>query len=162
MKSQEKTIILPVTGMSCASCASSVESMAGSQPGVINAAVNYATQSLKLTYNDAVLPLIDLQKTIQSAGYDLIIDETNAVETQEELQRSAYRTLKYKTIFAAVLTFPVVIVGMFFMEMPYANLFMLLLSTPVVFYFGRTFFINAWKQASHRQANMDTLVALST
>jgi len=162
MKTKEKTIILPVSGMSCASCASSVESMAGAQPGVIDAAVNYATQSLKLTYNDAVLQLSDLRKIIQGVGYDLIIDETNALETQEELQRSAYRTLKHKTIFAAILTFPVVVVGMFFMDMAYANLFMLLLSTPVIFYFGRTFFINAWKQASHRKANMDTLVALST
>lgn len=39
---------------------------------------------------------------------------------------------------------------------------MLLLSTPVIFYFGRQFFINAWKQAKHGKANMDTLVALST
>lgn len=148
--------------MSCASCASSVETTAGAQPGVINAAVNYATQSLKLTYNDAVLPLNDLRKTIQIAGYDLIIDETNALETQEELQRSAYHTLKLKTIFAAILTIPVVIVGMFFMEMPYANFFMLALSTPVIFYFGRTFFVNARKQANHGKANMDTLVALST
>ena len=148
--------------MSCASCASSVESMAGAQPGVINAAVNYATQTLKLTYNEAVLQLNDLQKIIQGIGYDLIIDETNASETQEELQRSAYLTLKHKTTFAAVLTLPVVVIGMFFMEIPYANLVMLLLSTPVIFYFGRTFFINAWKQASHRTANMDTLVALST
>ena len=162
MRSKDKTIILPVTGLTCASCASSVESMAGAQPGVINAAVNYATQSLKLTYDEAVLQLNDLQKVIQGIGYDIIIDETNASEVQEELQRSAYIELKRKTIFAAVLTLPVVVIGMFFMDMPYANPIMLLLSTPVIFYFGRTFFINAWKQATHRKANMDTLVALST
>jgi Cu2+-exporting ATPase len=51
---------------------------------------------------------------------------------------------------------------MFFMDIPYANYIMLALSTPVVIIFGRQFFINAWKQAKHRSANMDTLVAMST
>ena len=51
---------------------------------------------------------------------------------------------------------------MFFMDMPYANLIMWLFSTPVLLWLGKDFFINAWKQAKHRSANMDTLVALST
>lgn len=51
---------------------------------------------------------------------------------------------------------------MFFMNMPYSNEIMWLLSTPVVLWLGRDFFKNAWKQAKHRTANMDTLVALST
>ena len=51
---------------------------------------------------------------------------------------------------------------MFFMNMPYGNWIMMALATLVVFYFGRSFFINAWKQARHGKANMDTLVALST
>src|SRR3546814_3996056 len=51
---------------------------------------------------------------------------------------------------------------MFFMDMPYGNEIMWLFSTPVVLWLGRDFFINAWKQAKHRSANMDTLVALST
>jgi Cu2+-exporting ATPase len=51
---------------------------------------------------------------------------------------------------------------MFFMNMPFANEIMWVLSTPVLFWLGRDFYINAWKQAKHRSANMDTLVALST
>lgn len=51
---------------------------------------------------------------------------------------------------------------MFFMEMPYADEVMWLLSTPVLFWCGRGFFVNAWKQLRHRSATMDTLVALST
>src|SRR5690606_17649509 len=57
---------------------------------------------------------------------------------------------------------PVVVIGMFFMNMPYANEIMWLFSTPIVIWLGRDFFVNAWKQAKHRSANMDTLVALST
>jgi Cu2+-exporting ATPase len=51
---------------------------------------------------------------------------------------------------------------MFLMDLPYANYIMLVLTAPVVFYFGKSFFVNAWKQAGHGKANMDTLVALST
>jgi Cu2+-exporting ATPase len=51
---------------------------------------------------------------------------------------------------------------MFFMDIPYANEIMWVLSTPVVVWFGQNFYINAWKQAKHRSANMDTLVALGT
>jgi Cu2+-exporting ATPase len=57
---------------------------------------------------------------------------------------------------------PVVIIGMFFMDMPYGNYIMMAFATPVVFFLGRNFFVNAWKQARHGKANMDTLVALST
>lgn len=54
------------------------------------------------------------------------------------------------------------VIGMFFMDMPYANLIMWLFSTPVVFWLGRSFFTSAWKQLKHGTANMDTLVANST
>jgi Cu2+-exporting ATPase len=51
---------------------------------------------------------------------------------------------------------------MFFMNIPYANYIMWAISTPIVLWMGRSFFINGWKQLMHRSANMDTLVALST
>ncbi|MFA7445598.1 MAG: copper-translocating P-type ATPase, partial [Flavobacteriaceae bacterium] len=54
------------------------------------------------------------------------------------------------------------VIGMFFMDMPYANWIMWFLSTPMLFYFGQQFFVGAWKQLKHKSANMDTLVAVST
>ncbi len=154
--------VIPVTGMSCASCAISVESMAGAQEGVKNAAVNFAAQTLQVEYDPGVVNLKDLQQVIQSIGYDLIVDEENAGEKQAIHQHAEYSNLKRSTIAAAILTLPVVLIGMFFMNIPYANYIMWALSTPVLFVFGRRFFINAVKQAAHRKANMDTLVALST
>src|SRR3546814_14357848 len=61
-----------------------------------------------------------------------------------------------------VCSVPIVIIGMFFMNMPYGNWISLVLAAPVVFWLGRSFFRNAFKQARHGKANMDTLVALST
>jgi Cu2+-exporting ATPase len=51
---------------------------------------------------------------------------------------------------------------MFLMDWPYANWIMFSLSTPIVLWLGKHFFINAWRLAKYRSANMDTLVALST
>ena len=93
--------VIPVTGMSCASCAISVESMTGAQEGVKNAAVNFAAQTLQVEYDPAVVNLKDLQRVVQSIGYDLIIDEDNAGEKQEIYQHNEYRNLRRATIAAA-------------------------------------------------------------
>ena len=80
----------------------------------------------------------------------------------EDAHTAKYKKLKIRTTWAILLSLPVAIIGMFFMDMPYANYVMWLLSTPVVFGLGKDFFLNAWKQLKHKSANMDTLVANST
>lgn len=157
-----ETISLPVLGMTCASCASSVQSMLGAQPGVDHAEVNYATQSVKVAYQPALIKPETFQKVLQDIGYDLILDQVHGKEQQQAVQEDHYQDLKKRCIAAAILTLPVVIIGMFFMNMPYANPIMMVLTAPVLFIFGKSFFVNAWKQAKHGKANMDTLVALST
>nr|WP_294876743.1 heavy metal translocating P-type ATPase [uncultured Pedobacter sp.] len=157
-----ETTSFPVLGMTCASCAVSVESMIGAQIGVKQAEVNYATQKVKITYDTGVIQPEGMQKVVQSIGYDLILDTEKGNEKQEQVQADNYNALKKRIIAAGILTIPVVVIGMLFMDMPYANYIMLVLSAPVVFYFGKNFFINAFKQAKHSRANMDTLVALST
>jgi Cu2+-exporting ATPase len=152
----------PVLEMTCAACAISVESMLKSVPGVSDAGVNFANQSAWVEYDQALVTPVLLQSTIRSIGYDLVIDKDNQEEVKEQAQRRHYRQVKQRTIWASALSLPVVIIGMFFMDMPNGNWIMMALATPVVFYFGRNFFVNAWKQAKHGKANMDTLVALST
>ncbi|WP_207512634.1 heavy metal translocating P-type ATPase [Longitalea luteola] len=152
----------PVLEMTCAACAISVESMLKSAAGVKDAGVNFANQTAWVEYDPAIATTTDLQKTVRSIGYDLVIDEANSNEIKEAAQREHYKALQQRTIWASVLSVPVVIIGMFFMDMPYGNYISMLLTLPVVAWFGRSFFINAWKQARHGKANMDTLVALST
>ena len=153
----------PVLGMTCASCAGSAESIVKYQEGVVNASVNFATGNLTVEYLPNMTDATKLQKAVQSIGYDLLIeDETKQQETLEAIHEKKFKQLKTKTIWAVVLSLPVVVIGMFFMDMPYGNEIMWAFSTPVVLWLGRDFFTNAWKQAKHRSANMDTLVALST
>lgn len=118
-----------------------------------------------------------MQHILQSIGYDLVVDVEDPQQVQQEAQKQHYHALRTRTIWAAILSVPVVLIGMFFMNQNvgdvrfssgifqlilYGNYIMMILSAPVVFWLGRSYFINAWKQARYGKANMDTLVALST
>ena len=157
----KKTI--PVLQMTCASCAISTESIVKFLPGVVSSQVNYAASTLTVEYIPSLVRVNQMRQAVQSIGYDLFIEEGNEnSETLEELHQKKYNLLKKKTIGAVFLTLPLVFIAMFFMDIPYANYIMWVLSTPVILGFGKDFFINAWKQTKHGSANMDTLVALST
>lgn len=152
----------PVLHMTCASCAVSVESMIKAQTGVIYAAVNYAGATVQVEYIPDLVTPATFREAVQAIGYDLLTEEQHQAETLDEIRGQHFRSLKRRTIGAVLLSLPVVVIGMFFMDMPYANYIMWAFSTPVVLIFGKPFFVNAWKQARHRSANMDTLVAVST
>ncbi len=151
----------PVTGMTCAGCAASVESILNTTKGVSKASVNFANNSVLVEYDPSLAPT-DLQNAIRSIGYDLVVGVDDPAEVQQELQQKHYQSAKNRTIWAAMLTLPVFILGMFYAEWVPGRWVSWALATPVLFWFGRNFFINAIKQARHRKANMDTLVALST
>ncbi|MCY7359056.1 MAG: heavy metal translocating P-type ATPase [Rudanella sp.] len=157
----------PVLEMTCAACAVSIESMLTNTPGVAKAAVNYANQSATVEYDSKEITPAGMQQVLQSIGYDLVVDvedphRANVWDVQQEAQERQYESLKKRTIWAGILSVPVVVLGMLFMTLPYVNYIMMVLSAPVVFWLGRSYFINAWKQARYGKANMDTLVALST
>jgi len=153
----------PVLNMTCASCASSSQSILENTAGVVNVSVNYANATAQVEYVPTITDAQKLKAAMQSIGYDLMIDESEAAKDElEEVHRKNFESLKRRTIGSVALSIPLVLIGMVFMHMPYANYIMWALATPVVLYFGKQFFIGAWKQAKHRSANMDTLVALST
>ena len=151
----------PVSGLSCASCAANVEKTLSNQPGVKSASVNFASSTVWVEYNTEATSPNSLRNAVRSSGYDIITDQQEATQQAEVILRES-EILKRKTWSAATLTLPIVVLGMFFMDLPYANWVMLILATPVVFWFGRAFYVNAFKQLKHRSTNMDTLVALST
>jgi len=152
----------PVTGMTCAGCAISVESILKSVPGVCDAGVNFANSTAWASYDDTLTNPKTLQNAVRAVGYDLIVDAEYPAKAQEEAQHKIYLEVKQRTIWSSIFALPVFLIGMFFMDMPYSKWISMFLTIPVVFWFGRNFFIGAWKQARYGKANMDTLVALST
>ena len=148
--------------MHCANCALSAERIIKSQQGVTLAGVNFGSSSLSVQFNPEVITPEQFKTALQSGGYDLIIDEENSHALKEEFERSQLLQQKKKVIGAGILTLPILILGMFFMSLPFSGYISAMLSIPVVFWFGRSFFINAFSQLKHGRANMDTLVAMST
>ena len=153
----------PVLNLSCASCAARSEKLIRSTEGVVDSSVNFATSTLTVVYDPVKTgPEVFKQKLV-GAGYDLVITtEEDKPTDPEDLARKKYLELRNRSVAALVLSSPVVVIGMFFMHMPYANLLMFLFASPVVLWFGRSFFVNALSLARQRTSNMDTLVALST
>ena len=151
-----------VLGMSCAVCALNVETTLGAQEGVYEAKVNFAGSTVLVDYNPQVITPVELQKAVEAAGYELVVENTEDTDHADHLQREEFLALKRKTIGAIVLALPVFVIGMFFMHMPYGNWIMLAFTIPVMAFFGRDFFVHAYMQLKHGRANMDTLVAVST
>lgn len=157
------TITYPVLHMSCAACAANVGKILNAQEGVEEATVNLATATVLLKYHEGSTTPELLKSKLQSAGYDMITtayDKTR--EKLEEIKAVEYRKLKKRTLWAIALSIPVVVTGMFFMNLPHANIIMLVLTAPVVLWLGNRFHINAWRLIRHGKVSMDTLVALST
>lgn len=153
-----------VSGMTCAACAVSLTSYLKHRKGIEEVSVNYPNQSVTLHFDPVVISLDEVKQAAREIGYEIITGRSE--EKQKEMEAAADRrlqTLKLKVIFSAVFALPVFLMAMFFMGLiPYENWIMLVLTTPVIFWSGSGFFVNAWKKALHFSTNMDTLVALST
>lgn len=158
-----KKDVFAVTGMACAACAGSVESMIASLPGVSSASVNYAGANVYVAYDPDTISPADFAKSVESIGYGLIIEEENLSEKLADIEFKHFNVLKRKLWVAGIFTLPVFILSMFHVfHLEYKNWILLVLSLPVILFSGSEFYSNAWKQARHRMVNMDTLVALST
>jgi len=150
---ERKHLDLPVTGMSCASCASAIERQLSATPGVVNASVNFATGAATVDLDPRRATPEELAGIIEKLGYHVpaTAQDVDAVEEKE------YRALRRRFWVAAVLGVPVAILGMAHGGL---NWIQLLLTAPVALYSGAPFYRAAWSALKRRTANMNTLVTL--
>ena len=125
----------PVTGMSCAACASSVETILAHTLGVQEAKVNFATATVQIVWDERITKE-GLNQALQELGYGLILTQKEVNQAVSEIQENTYLQLKRQTIGAAILTLPVFILGMFFMDWVPGRWISLVLCVPILFYFG--------------------------
>lgn len=153
-----------VSGMTCASCAVSLESYLRPVNGIRKVSVNYPNQSVAFEYDPNKVSLATIQEKAKEIGYLILTDETKATKGSfEQIEEKRLQTLKTKLIVSAGFSIPVFIMAMFFMgKIPYENWIMMALTIPALFWAGSEFFVIAWRKLKHFSANMDTLVALST
>ena len=141
---------LPVSGMSCAACARTIERTLSATPGVDRAKVNFATSTATVEYDPGRVRPADFIGAIEELGYG-VPEKASRTDAEEP----AYRRRFLAALFFAA---PVLVLGMLH-RLPWVQL---VLTLPVVFYAGAPFYTGAWNALRHRAANMNTLIALGT
>ncbi|MFY0672496.1 MAG: heavy metal translocating P-type ATPase [Bacteroidia bacterium] len=156
-----KTATFKVSGMTCASCASSVESWLQSNDAVDAAVVNFADASVRIKWEGATIDEEGLAKSLKQIGYELVTGEK--AENFEAQEEDKLKRARNRMLLAVVLASPVFVLGMFFMHAgKWAEYVSMVLTLATMAFPGSMFYVNAVKRLRFRQTNMDTLVALST
>lgn len=150
--------------MMCAVCSNTVETTAKKQPGVIKAEVNFANASLFLDWNPKETSPEIIADAIRKAGYDMIIEnsEAKAVEEKEKYDDKIYRDMKRKTALAWLITIPLSVLCMSHIHFPGAAWAYMIMTLIVMCICGSGFYIRGFKALLSKSPNMDSLVAIST
>lgn len=158
-----------VSGMTCSACAASIEKALNNLPGVSKANINFALETLTISYSSNQVSVSEIKKAVDNLGYDLI--EKQKDQEKIDHKEDQLRKLTKLFIFSAILTFPLLwtMVGHFsflsFIYMPEILMnpwLQLALATPVQFFVGAQFYRGAYKSLKNKSANMDVLVVLGT
>ncbi len=184
----ESHAVLDLEGMTCASCAMRIEKGLKKVPGVRDASVNLATEQATVTYDPAQINVEQMIQKVEAVGYKAAPQVSSVQETmpgsteaylpdtagtpagdlfqeddQSKRKRAEIVRKRNLLILGVVLTLPVVILSMFFMNrFPGENVLLLALTTPVWAVVGWEFHRGAIKTLRHGSANMDTLIALGS
>ena len=154
--------ILPVMGMMCAGCSANVERKLKAIDGIKTVAVSLPGRTVMVEYDEKQVTPADMKQVIDSAGYELIIDDDTRVDA---LEKNSYLLLLKRMSLSWLFSLLTMSVSMGWIAVggrDAANQTMLIISLVNMIYCGRPFYVNAWRQLMHRSANMDTLVAMST
>lgn len=116
--------------MHCAGCANNVEKTVKKLAGVVDASVNFATNTLSVSYEADKLTPGEIRAAVLAAGYDLIVEEALKEERQEEAQEKHYRLLKRQVIGAWIFVVPMLLFSMVLMHVPFSNEIQLILALP--------------------------------
>jgi Cu+-exporting ATPase len=166
----EKQASLPVSGMTCANCALTIERVLTKKtPGVINAQVNYAAEKVQVTFDDSQLQLIDIGNAIERAGYKVVSlkEDNQQIADQRQLEIERQRQI---LIVGLVFTIPLFL---FSMARDFALFgsgtdsvwplwFMFILATPVQLFVALDYYSGTLSALRNRTANMDVLVTLGS
>lgn len=163
-------IELSIEGMSCAACVRRVEMALKNVAGVLDATVNLSTERASIAYLPGIANIEELNFAVELSGYKAKFINEQPTEDWERLSREEnYKRLFRNLIFSAILTSLILVSS--FLDMftdlkiiPEQILWLILfgLTTPVLVYAGRQFYVGAWKALKHRTADMNTLIAIGT
>jgi Cu+-exporting ATPase len=150
---------LPITGMTCASCANRIERKLNKLDGV-SASVNYATEKATVEYDGGSVAPADLVGAVEAAGYGAVLPEAEPATAGEGDETAP---LRRRLVLSAVLAVPALVLSMVpALQFDNWQWLVLNLAAPVIIWGGWPLHRAAWQNLRHGTATMDTLVSLGT
>ncbi|MEM5811131.1 MAG: heavy metal translocating P-type ATPase [Candidatus Aenigmatarchaeota archaeon] len=161
-----KKVTIPILGMHCAACAREIESRLKKLDGIIKVNVNFATEKAFIEFDENLINESKIYSTIEQLGYKVIEEVEKVIDKEKEAREKEIKTLKSLFLFSLLLSIPIFLISMPFewlnIKIPYKNIILLLLATPVQFIVGYRFYRGSFYALKSKSANMDTLIAIGT
>jgi P-type Cu+ transporter len=166
----ERTIDLPVSGMTCQSCARAVENSLARLPAVKQSVVNVAAGQVQVVFDDHSIGKLEIAAAIRQAGFNVV--EATGTQSLAEARRKAEKLVQHRQWtrlrVGLLLTVPIFAVSMgrdfgllgHWAHADWVNWLLFVLATPVQFYVGGEYYISAWHAIKNRFASMDVLVSI--
>ena len=168
---ETKKAIIRIGGMTCASCAQTIEKALKKTEGIEEANVNLASEKAVVVYDVQEIDYEGIKEVIEGTGYKVLGREEGAAKYEKEIEEEQrkFHEAKMKMRVAWAFTIPIMawmipemILGQAWPNEDLFNLGMILLAVPVLFWAGRETLLSAVRAVSHGSANMDVLIALGT
>ena len=168
---KEREFVLPITGMTCANCAATVERALRKAEGVTEVSVNYATERATVHVASSMLGVDELAAAVERVGYGVVqADESNLDDAEAEVRRAELATQTRMFWTGVLFAGPLFALSMArdlswlgaWAHATWVNWLMFALAVPVQFYVGWDYYVGSWKSLRNGSANMDVLVALGS
>jgi Cu+-exporting ATPase len=168
---ETKKAIIRIGGMTCASCAQTIENALKKTEGIVEANVNLATEKAVVVYDVQEIDYEGIKKVIEATGYQVLGREEGATKYEKVIEEEQRKFQKAKMRMTVSWAFTIPIIAWMIPEMIFGvawpnptlfNVGMILLAVPVLFWAGKETLLSATKKISHGRANMDVLIAMGT
>lgn len=168
---ETKKAIIRIGGMTCASCAQTIENALKKTEGIVEANVNLASEKAVVVYDVQEIDYEGIKEVIAGTGYKVLGREEGAAKYEKEIEEEQRRFHEAKMKMRVAWAFTIPIMAWMIPEMilgqawPNRTIFdigMILLAAPVLFWAGKETLLSAVRAVSHGSANMDVLIALGT
>lgn len=154
-----------INGMTCASCALTIEAKLKGLPSVATAYVNFAAEKAEVTFREGTASFDEVLDAIRALGYEseVLDEDTSARGEAHKKRKKKIRALRNRFILSLVLTLPVIVLSMILRDTSHeSKVIQSMLAGIVQLYVGYGFYRGAVLAAKNRSSNMDTLIALGT
>lgn len=163
--------VISIPELSDAANVQRLEKLLRDKLGVVSANANQVAETLSLVYVPTVTNVTEIMEVITKAGFSPVLSDRDLDDPETKARQNAIARQRHLLTVSLILTVPIFILQMgtelgflpeAWMHQPWFHWLLFALATPVQFYVGRSYYVNAYKSLKNGSANMDVLVALGT